>query len=212
MRRLLLAAVCLSSAVGCRIEDHTPQGSRLDEGAVTAIVTEYARALSARDWPGVRSLFWRDGAYSGPMVPRSVGHTIPIDTALQRFAFALDGAEPRVVRRPGPAHRLPAGRRPRVGLAHAPPAHAARRRRSGGAGLGRAPGASTDRGQLANPERGRVRGSARKSARPALRASRLTGPLAVVGAVARLLNTSVGAEETLAQVAESLRRGLSADR
>jgi len=94
MRRLLFAAVCLSSAVGCRIEDHTPQGSRLDEGAVAAIVNEYARALSARDWSGVRSLFWRDGVYSGPMVPRSVGHTVPIDTALQRFAFALDGAPP----------------------------------------------------------------------------------------------------------------------
>jgi hypothetical protein len=94
MGRLLLAAVCLSSAVGCRIEDHTPRGSRLDEVAVTALVTEYARALSARDWPGVRSLFWRDGAYSGPMVPRSVGQTVPIDTALQRFAYALDGAEP----------------------------------------------------------------------------------------------------------------------
>jgi hypothetical protein len=94
MRRVLLAAVCLASAVACRIEDHTPQGSRLDEVAVTALVTEYARALSARDWPGVRSLFWRDGAYSGPMVPRSVGQTVPIDTALQRFAFALDGAAP----------------------------------------------------------------------------------------------------------------------
>ena len=94
MRRLLLAAVCLSSAVGCRIEDHTPQGSRLDEDAVADIVADYARALSARDWPGVRSLFWRGGAYSGPMLPRSVGHTVPIDTALQRFAYALDGADP----------------------------------------------------------------------------------------------------------------------
>jgi two-component system NtrC family sensor kinase len=39
----------------------------------------------------------------------------------------------------------------------------------------------------------------------------VTGPLAVVGAVARLLNTSVGAEETLAQVADALRQGLPAD-
>jgi hypothetical protein len=94
MRRLLLAAVCLSSAVGCRIEDHTPQGTRLDEDAVAFLVAEYARAMSARDWSGVRSLFWRDGAYSGPLVPRSVGHTVPIDTALRRFASALDDAEP----------------------------------------------------------------------------------------------------------------------
>jgi two-component system NtrC family sensor kinase len=39
----------------------------------------------------------------------------------------------------------------------------------------------------------------------------MTGPLALVGAVARLLNTSVGAEETLAQVAEVLRCGLPAE-
>jgi len=38
----------------------------------------------------------------------------------------------------------------------------------------------------------------------------VTGPLTVVGAVARLLNTSVGTEETLAQVMETLRRGLQA--
>ncbi len=38
----------------------------------------------------------------------------------------------------------------------------------------------------------------------------MTAPLTVVGAVARLLNTSVGTEETLAQVTETLRRGLEA--
>ncbi len=36
-------------------------------------------------------------------------------------------------------------------------------------------------------------------------------PLAVIGAVARLLNTSVGTEETLAAVAETLRQGLPAE-
>lgn len=94
MRRALLAAVCLASAAGCRIEDHTPRGTRLDEDAVQELVAEYARSLSARDWSGVRSLFWRDGSYSGPLVPRSVGHTVPIDSALQRFATTLDGAAP----------------------------------------------------------------------------------------------------------------------
>jgi PAS domain-containing protein len=37
------------------------------------------------------------------------------------------------------------------------------------------------------------------------------GPLALVGAVARLLNTSAATEETLAQVADTLRHGLAAE-
>jgi hypothetical protein len=92
MRRLLLAAACLLSVPGCSIEDHTPGGSRRDEDAVVALVAGYARTMSARDWDGVRALFWRDGSYSGPLVPRSVGHTIPIDSAIARFSRALDGA------------------------------------------------------------------------------------------------------------------------
>lgn len=92
--RLLLAAVCLCSAAGCRIEDHTPGGTRRDEDAVLALVADYVRTLSERDWDGLRSLFWRDGGYSGPMVPRSVGHTVPIDSALVRFSRTLDGAAP----------------------------------------------------------------------------------------------------------------------
>jgi hypothetical protein len=92
MRRHLLAAVCLCSAIGCSIEDHTPGGTRGDEDAVQALVTSYAQGLSARDWTAVRSLFWRDGCYSGPMVPRSVVRTMSIDTALQRLGGTLDGA------------------------------------------------------------------------------------------------------------------------
>src|SRR3712207_6389327 len=93
MRRLLFAAVTLVAATRCRIEDHTPGGTRRDEDAVQELVARYARTLSARDWQGVRTLFWRDGSYSGPLVPRSVGHMVPIDTALTRFARTLDGAD-----------------------------------------------------------------------------------------------------------------------
>ncbi len=94
MRRLVLAAVGLLSAAGCRIEDHTPRGTRRDEDAVLALVADYARTLSAGDWEGVRSLFWGEGSYSGPMVPRSVGRAVPIDSALGRFSRTLQGAEP----------------------------------------------------------------------------------------------------------------------
>jgi hypothetical protein len=94
MRRLLLAAVCLGPAIGCSIEDHTPGGTRRDEDAVIALVSGYARALSDRDWSAVRAHFWRDGSYSGPLVPRSVGRTLPIDSALHRLGGTLDGAAP----------------------------------------------------------------------------------------------------------------------
>lgn len=91
MRRLLFAAVCLVPALGCTIEDHTPRGTRRDEDAVLALVTRYAQALSARDWAAVRPLFWRDAGYSGPMLPRSMGRAVSIDSALQGFARTLGG-------------------------------------------------------------------------------------------------------------------------
>lgn len=100
MRRFLLTAVCLGTVAGCagdwpvRIEDRTPRGSRQDEDDVVAIVAGYARMLSRRDWDGVRALFWREGTYSGPMVPRSMGRAVPIDSALQGFARTFDNADP----------------------------------------------------------------------------------------------------------------------
>jgi hypothetical protein len=96
MRSLLFAAACvgLLPAVGCRIEDHTPAGSRRDEDLVLALIAEYASSLSERDWNGVRALFWRGGSYSGPLVPRSVGQAVPIDSALAHMARRVDGSGP----------------------------------------------------------------------------------------------------------------------
>lgn len=96
MRSLLIAAAWLAlvSASGCRIEDHTPGGSRRDEEAVLELVARYARGMAARDWGAVRALFWREGSYSGPMVPRSVGEAVPIDSALGHLSRALDGVSP----------------------------------------------------------------------------------------------------------------------
>ncbi len=91
--QLALLAVLLA-APACRIEDRTPAGTRRDEDAVQALVAAYARTLSDRDWVGTRRLFWRDGSYSGPLIPRSVGQTLPIDSALAVIARAVDGGDP----------------------------------------------------------------------------------------------------------------------
>jgi SnoaL-like domain len=93
MRRLLLAAACIGVAAGCRIEDRTPAGTRRDEVAVQDVLARYTRGLDRRDWDQIRSLFWRNGTYSGPLIPRSAGHPVPIDSALGIFARTLDGYE-----------------------------------------------------------------------------------------------------------------------
>jgi hypothetical protein len=89
---LALALLLLGSA--CRIEDRTPAGTRRDEDAVQALVARYARSLSERDWGEVRRLFWRDGNYSGPLIPRSVGHALPIDSALAVIGRTVESADP----------------------------------------------------------------------------------------------------------------------
>ena len=83
-------------ALGCRIEDHTPTGSRRDEEAVQALVSRYARTLSERDWAGARALYWSDATYSGPLLPPSgEGHqSVPIDFALAAIARRVQGLDP----------------------------------------------------------------------------------------------------------------------
>ena len=96
MRRLSLAGICLglSLSAACRVEDRTPSGSRRDEDAVQALVSEYARDLSDRRWDEVRALFWREGTYSGPMVPGSLGHAVPIDSALHSMTARVGQLDP----------------------------------------------------------------------------------------------------------------------
>ena len=107
MSRRCRTALCLGLllAAGCRIEDHTPTGSRRDEEAVQALVARYARTLSDRDWSGARALFWPDATYSGPMLPADGGthQAVPIDLALGVIARRVEGLDPgrfdvRVVR------------------------------------------------------------------------------------------------------------------
>lgn len=97
MNRLCRTALCLGLllAAGCRIEDHTPTGTRRDEEAVQALVESYARALSDRDWGGARALFWPDAIYSGPMLPSeaSARRAVPIDLALNIIARRVEGLD-----------------------------------------------------------------------------------------------------------------------
>jgi SnoaL-like domain len=93
MRRLLLAAACVGAVAGCRIEDRTPAGTRRDEVAVQDVLARYTRGLDRRDWDQVRSLFWRNATYSGPLIPRSAGNPVPIDSAVGIFSRTLGGHE-----------------------------------------------------------------------------------------------------------------------
>jgi uncharacterized protein (TIGR02246 family) len=100
MSRLRLAALYLGVLVagGCQIEDRTPTGTRRDEDRIQHLISRYARTLSARDWTGVRSLFWQDGTYAGPLgpgAPTSYHQAVSIDAALRVLDRWLQGAEPR---------------------------------------------------------------------------------------------------------------------
>lgn len=98
MNGLCRTVLCLGLLLpaGCRIEDHTPTGSRRDEEAVQALVSRYARTLSDRDWSGARALFWADATYSDPMLPTDGGahQAIPIDLALGMIARRVQGLDP----------------------------------------------------------------------------------------------------------------------
>jgi hypothetical protein len=99
MSRLRLAALGtgLLLLIGCRIEDRTPTGTRRDEDRIQHLISRYARDLSARDWAGVRSLFWQDGSYAGPIgpgAPTDYHQAVSIDAALRVMEHWLRGAEP----------------------------------------------------------------------------------------------------------------------
>lgn len=93
--RLAVFSIGILAAIGCRIEDRTPTGTRQDEDAVHQLLNRYAQRLSQHDWVGVRSLFWPDGSYSGPIGPgtRSGHQAISIDTALHVLEEWLGGAD-----------------------------------------------------------------------------------------------------------------------
>lgn len=99
MTRLRLAALCacLVAAPACRIEDRTPTGTRRDEALLQALVAEYARTLSSRDWARFRSLFWPGAVLSGAVAPSldaAPGQPMPVDSAVHALDRVLRAATP----------------------------------------------------------------------------------------------------------------------
>ncbi len=96
--RLAALALGLLAVTGCRIEDRTPTGTRRDEDTIQHLLSRYARSLSQRDWAGVRSLFWQDGTYAGPIgpgAPSDYHQAVSIDAALRVLERWLRGVEPQ---------------------------------------------------------------------------------------------------------------------
>jgi hypothetical protein len=94
--RLAALGIGFLAVTGCRIEDRTPTGTRRDEDTIQHLLSRYAQRLSARDWSGVRSLFWQDGSYAGPIgpgAPSNYHQAISIDAALRVLERWLRGVE-----------------------------------------------------------------------------------------------------------------------
>jgi hypothetical protein len=61
------------------------------------LISRYTRALSRRDWGSVRSLFWQDGTYAGPIgpgAPATFHQSVSIDAALSSYDRWLRAVEP----------------------------------------------------------------------------------------------------------------------
>lgn len=100
MSGLHLAALSIVflAITGCQIEDRTPTGTRRDEDTIQHLLSGYARRLSQRDWSGVRSLFWQDGTYAGPIgpgAPSDYHQAVSIDAALRVLERWLRGIDPQ---------------------------------------------------------------------------------------------------------------------
>ena len=63
-RRLAFCGLAL--VAGCRLEDHTPEGSRRDEAQIREVIVEYYRAFARMDGAACRKFFARDGVVSRP--------------------------------------------------------------------------------------------------------------------------------------------------
>jgi hypothetical protein len=74
----------LGLLAACRIEDHTPAGSRSDESDIRAVVAGYIRAINVGDWAAARAAF-----LPGSTVDYA-HETVPLDQFLQDLGQAAD--------------------------------------------------------------------------------------------------------------------------
>lgn len=75
--------------VGCRLEDHTPAGSRRDEAQIRGVINEYYRSFAERDWVGCRRFFLDRGmvSFGGAGDTSQVqAEVVPADSAFQWLA------------------------------------------------------------------------------------------------------------------------------
>lgn len=97
---------CLLLICACRLEDHTPAGSRRDEAQIRGVITEYYRSLADRDWVAARHFFIPQGmvSYPGDAADSSSGHPamlVPADSLFQWLERAADAG-----RLPPPESRI----------------------------------------------------------------------------------------------------------
>ena len=94
-----LGVTSLMLLAACRLEDHTPEGSRRDEAQIQQVIIEYYRSFSAGDWATCRKLFTHDGrvSYIVPAVGDSGASSVvmPADSLFLNWArLAQDSSFP----------------------------------------------------------------------------------------------------------------------
>lgn len=98
MRRArdLVLLAGLAFTLSCRIEDHTPTGSRRDDAAIRALLVGYYSCLSDGVLSACRDRFW-PGAVAGTLALRDSAsgvEAVPMDSVLERTTRWLERLSP----------------------------------------------------------------------------------------------------------------------
>src|SRR5688500_11033659 len=93
-RRLALSALLLASlASACRFEDRSPDGTRLDEEEIRAVVAGYYDGLTNRAWESARLLFWDSATVQVRQTPVSSWRIFLDPDAYGAFLAARPGTD-----------------------------------------------------------------------------------------------------------------------
>jgi len=90
MSRFRLSLLAVFLLAGCRLEDHTPAGSRRDEAQIRGVISEYYRSMAERDWEAASRFFTPQGviAYPGGQDSTAPAMVTPADTVFHWLAQA----------------------------------------------------------------------------------------------------------------------------